>query len=130
MNWLRKFMAGRYGADPLSMGLLIFSMLLTFSADVAGLGLLSYLGLLPAAYCLFRMLSRNIERRRRENAEFMKLVNAVRSFFKRLAFRIKDSKTNRIFHCPKCRQRLRVPRGKGRITVRCPKCDTRFDGKT
>ena len=99
---LRKFMAGRYGSDRLNQCLL-------------GAAFLAYI---PLIWSIFRMYSRNIEARRRENAAFLR-------FFSRLT-----DKQYRYFRCPGCRQVVRVPRGKGKINIRCPKCSRQFIKKT
>lgn len=63
MNWLRKFMAGRYGADQLSLALLVLSIILTLIAQIARLPLLAVISYVPLALCVFRILSRNINKR-------------------------------------------------------------------
>ena len=80
--------------------------------------LLSFLAYIPLIWSIFRMYSRNIEARRRENAAFLR-------FFSRLT-----DKQYRYFRCPGCRQVVRVPRGKGKINIRCPKCSRQFIKKT
>ena len=82
---------------------------------MAAFGTLAYV---PLIWSMFRIYSRNIEARRRENAAFQR-------FFTRLRDR-----QNRYFTCPRCRQVVRVPRGKGRINIRCPKCGEQFIKKT
>ena len=56
--------------------------------------------------------------RYQENRRFLLLID-----------RIKD-RNNRYFNCPKCRQTVRVPRGKGKISITCPKCREKFIKKT
>ena len=128
-NWLRKvgyqlrtgmqrFMAGRYGTDRLNMSILC-----------AGLGFSLLASLLPCAitklsctlvayvlmcFAIFRTLSRNIYKRYEENRKFM-------LFFQK----IKD-KDHRYYNCPRCRQQVRVPKGKGKISITCPKCREKF----
>ena len=72
----------------------------------------------PLIWSLFRMYSRNIEARRRENAAFQRVLT-----------QLKD-RDHRYYHCPKCRQTVRVPRGRGKINIRCPKCGEQFIKKT
>lgn len=123
-DWFRNFMLGRYGADKLGTTLLISGIALTVLSSMlgrwfplvsAGLTLLSYIALF---WCLFRMYSKNIEARRRENSTFV-------NFFSHL----KD-KEHRYFRCPQCRQTVRVPRGRGKINIRCPRCNRQFIKKT
>ena len=118
-DWFRNFMLGRYGSDKLNTWLLGAGIVLMLIGSVFGkkfavaswCSLLSYV---PLFWCIFRMYSRNIEARRRENAAFV-------NFF----HRIKD-KEYRYFRCPRCHQTVRVPRGRGKINIRCPKCSERF----
>ena len=122
-DWFRNFMVGRYGSDKLNTWLLGAGIVLMLIGAIFGgsfvwaswCSLLSYI---PLIWCIFRMYSRNIEARRRENAAFT-------GFFAHL----KD-KEHRYYRCPKCRQTVCVPRGRGKINIRCPKCSERFIRKT
>lgn len=122
-DWFHNFMVGRYGSDKLNTWLLGAGIVLMLIGAIFGgsfvwaswCSLLSYI---PLIWCIFRMYSRNIEARRRENAAFT-------GFFAHL----KD-KEHRYYRCPKCRQTVRVPRGRGKINIRCPKCSERFIRKT
>ena len=120
---LRRFMAGRYGSDRLNQCLLGAALVLILigwlgGKAAAGLNVLGLLAYVPLVWSIFRMYSRNIEARRRENAAFLR-------FFSRLR-----DKQYRYFRCPGCRQTVRVPRGKGKINIRCPKCGRQFIKKT
>lgn len=122
-DWFRNFMLGRYGSDRLGTVLLISGIVLMVLSSLLGgrydwanhLTLLAYI---PLFWCIFRMYSRNIEARRRENALFVGFFN-----------HLKD-KEHRYFRCPQCKQSVRVPRGRGKINIRCPKCSTRFIKRT
>lgn len=123
-DWFRNFMLGRYGSDKLNVALLGGGVVLMLLGSVLGrkspalgtvLTLLSYGALF---WCIFRMYSRNITARRRENTAFL-------SFFSHL----KD-KEHRYFRCPQCKQTVRVPRGRGKINIRCPRCNRQFIKKT
>lgn len=130
MNWLRRFMAGRYGGDQLSMVLLIFSALLTFTAELTNLPLLAFIGYVPLGIAIFRILSRNTAKRSMENYKFAILMSPVYSWLKKMQRRLKGAKTHRYFTCPNCKQSLRLPKGKGKIIIICPKCKTEFKGRT
>ena len=119
---LRSFMAGRYGTDRLNMVILctgLFCSLLSVWVKAMPANIifwaLSY-GLM--IWAIFRTLSRNTYRRYQETRKFLQ-------FFTRL----KD-RQNRYFDCPKCRQLVRVPRGKGKIAITCPRCKEKFIRKT
>ena len=119
---LRGFMAGRYGTDRLNMVILcagLVASLLSVWTQSRGLNLIFFLlsyGLM--IWAIFRSLSRNTYKRYLENRKFLQLIN-----------RVKD-RQNRYFDCPKCRQVVRVPRGKGKIAITCPKCKEKFIRKT
>jgi len=130
MDWLRRQMIGRYGNDQLSTAILIFSFVLMLIASLSGLTLLLYLSYLPIALCIYRTLSRNIEKRRLENYKFKKFMSPLYSFANKVIRNIKDRKIHKYFLCPSCKQRLRLPKGKGALIVTCPKCHTRFERKT
>jgi hypothetical protein len=130
MNWLKKQMIGRYGFDQLSIVLLVFSFLFSLIAQLTGLTLLMYLGYIPLAACIYRALSRQIQKRRLENSKFMTLINPAYAYFYKIRKKIKDHQAYKYFKCPKCKQGLRVPRGKGTVVVTCSKCRKKFDDKT
>lgn len=130
MNWLKKFMYGRYGSDQLSLALLIFSVLLTFIARFARVPLLSLISYVPLGWCIFRMLSRNINKRSMENYKFSMLISPVYAWLLKMRRKIGESKTHRFMKCPKCKAELRLPKGKGTIVVTCPKCRNEFKAKT
>lgn len=119
---LRGFMAGRYGTDRLNMVILcagLVASLLSVWTQSRGLNLIFFVlsyGLM--IWAIFRSLSRNTYKRYLENRKFLQLVN-----------RVKD-RQNRYFDCPKCRQVVRVPRGKGKISITCPRCKEKFIRKT
>lgn len=130
MNWLRKFMYGRYGVDELSIALLMASLVLMliggFSSKLFILRLIS--DVLIVLY-MFRIFSKNIYKRQQEYYKYLNVKNKVVGFFNIKSNRVKDLKTHKYFTCPSCKQKLRVPRGNGKITITCSKCRTQFKGK-
>ena len=120
---LRRFMAGRYGMDKLNNWLLIAAVALILLGWIGGrfvpwMSVLNLLAYIPLVWSIIRTYSRNIEARRKENAAFLRRLS-----------QLKD-RNNRYFKCPRCRQTVRVPRGKGKINIRCPKCGEQFIKKT
>lgn len=130
MNRFRKFMLGRYGMDQLSMVLLIFSVLLALTSQITGLPSMALISYLPLMICIYRMLSKNIGKRSMENYKFFMFISPLYSWFQKKQGRIKTVKTHRYFKCPNCKATLRLPKGKGRIIITCPKCRTKFEKKT
>lgn len=113
----RRFMYGRYGADQLGTALLIFGLVLSLLGSFLW-GILHWVSWFVLIYYAFRVFSKNISRRRQENAWFLRQTAPLRD------------RQHRYFRCPGCRQSVRVPRGKGRIAIRCPKCGARFEKKS
>ena len=129
LNKLQKFMMGRYGTDMLNTALSIFGCILSFILPLFHVRYLSLLSWIPFIIVIFRMLSKNIPARQKENMKFMKIVNPWYQYFLK-KLRQKQDKDHRYYDCPKCRKTLRVPKGKGKINIRCPHCSTQFTKKT
>lgn len=128
MNWLRKFMYGRYGTDQLSMTLIVISLILSLLAPVFKLPPSIFLVLLFIAY--FRVFSKNINKRYRENQKFLETFKPITSRFNKLKRRMKSRKNYKYFRCKNCKQEIRVPKGKGKIRVTCPNCGEKTIKKT
>ena len=125
-----RFMYGRYGMDQLSRCLSYVVLVLIILTFFLRSNVIYTVALLGIVYIYFRMFSRNISRRSAENQKYMKIHYKFMSKFNKVRARIKDSKTHRIFKCPSCGQKIRVPKGKGRISIKCPKCRIEFIKKT
>ena len=131
-NALSRFMYGRNGVDQLGWASLVLVLLLDTvelivrSKSEAARMILSTVSFLVMVWILFRMFSRNLPKRRKENAWFLtKIVNPVKNRKAR-----SQDKDHKYFTCPQCRTICRVPRGKGKIIITCPKCGTSIHGKT
>ena len=129
MNFLRKLMYGRYGSDHLSFFLLFLYVVLIFLSALPYMAWLSWLALAVLLWDLFRIFSRRIDRRRAENARFLALFGPFIRWFK-MRRTIHRDKEHRYFKCPNCGQYLRVPRGKGKITVNCRNCGASFEERS
>jgi hypothetical protein len=119
---IRHFMMGRYGTDKLNMVILgsgliasLVSMFIHFAPVNLLLTAVSYALM---GWAIFRTLSRNTYKRYQENRKYLMFMQ-----------RLKD-RDHRYFDCPRCRQQVRVPRGKGKIAISCPKCKEKFIRKT
>jgi len=129
-NFLRNFMQGRYGPDHLGVALIILSFLISVLYSILGHLPLLFVSYFIFSLVLFRMLSRNLVKRRRENDIFIRYWWPIRTKVKRFIGKIKQRKTHKIFKCPDCKNVLRVPRGKGKMIVTCPKCTKKMTKKT
>ena len=117
-NALQRFMYGRYGNDQLNTALLILYVALYVLYFLTRIELFYWISFVAILFALFRMLSRNPARRRAENAKFLKVAGPAIQWF-RLRRTIHRDKEHCYFKCPNGGQQLRVPRGKGKITVTC-----------
>lgn len=130
-----RFMAGRYGNDQLNRFLSILSLVLALAATVLRkspvwselLWLIAVIGLVLS---YVRLLSRNIARRREENAKYLHAVYKVKSAFRLNKEKWTQRKDYKFFTCPACHTTLRVPKGKGKISIVCRKCGNSFSGRT
>ena len=123
-------MIGRYGTDQLFNFMMVLSLVLLivslfFSNTVAGT-VMWIVALVIMILGYMRCFSRKTGNRFRENQQYLKIRNKVTGFFRSLKDRIKQSKTHRFYKCPSCKQTVRVPKGKGKIRIRCPKCGETF----
>lgn len=122
-------MSGRYGFDQLSGFLCIVSLILVVLGAWLS-GFLYWVGLALLIWCYFRIFSRNVQKRYAENMKYLAVQNQVKDWLARRKLRFDQRKTYRYFQCPHCRQSIRVPRGRGRIAITCPKCGTSFIKKS
>lgn len=126
---LYRFMQGRYGADQLNRFLTILVIIcLVFS--LFGLRIFYVFGIALLIYSYFRVFSKNLYKRREENAAFIRMEYRFRQRFASWKRTMQQRKTHHIYRCPSCKQKIRVPRGKGRIEIRCPKCSHTFIKKS
>lgn len=126
MQWLQRFLAGRYGGDQLNNAILFLGVVLVLGLSFTGIPWLVLVAYVPLAVCLWRMFSRKTARRSYENAKFLKLWRPIPQFFRRTWARLKGSRQYKYFKCPQCGKALRAPRGKGKIAVTCRECGHQF----
>jgi len=130
LNFLRRLLVGRYGSDQLNHAFLLLGIVLCLVEWVTRWQWLSFAILLLLGLCYFRMFSRNISARYRENQRFLQWWQPIRNQIENASIRFRDRKTHRFFKCPSCRKRLRVPRGRGTIQITCPNCRHQFTRKS
>ena len=130
MNWFKRFMTGRYGVDQLSWALMFLSIFISILSRFANSKILAMLYIIPLAMVFYRMFSKNIAKRYQENMMFLNKWNPIKRKINRRIQRIKDRKDYKYYKCSNCKQTLRVPKGKGKIAITCPKCKTVMIKKT
>jgi uncharacterized paraquat-inducible protein A len=139
---LAKFMAGRYGWDRLNRLLsivanagvilsLIFGIFSSSKAMTAVSTALLVISIAAFVFCIFRMMSRKQAARRAEEQWYMRSIAApVSKKLRELKTRAKQRSTHKFYKCPECGQTVRVPKGRGKIKITCPKCGKTFIKKT
>ena len=121
-----RFMQGRYGTDDLSkfmLGAAVAVMLLNLFLRIH---LLNTLVVVLLVLVYVRMFSTNIQKRYAENMKFLAMKDRLKGSFAANRSGAEDSATHHIYRCPKCGQKIRVPKGKGMIVITCPKCSHEF----
>lgn len=133
MNWRDKFtsfMYGRYGIDQLSRFMLVVTFVLCILSIFIRTYIISLLILALIIIIYFRMFSKNIYKRAAENEKYLRFISnfkgkasAGTSSYSKNA---EQRKYYKFFKCPGCSQKIRIPKGHGKIEIRCPKCNTKF----
>lgn len=130
---LYRFMQGRRGIDAFNRFLMIAAMVMMLAAMFCGrlpalYYILYYAGLAVFVYAYYRALSRNLYKRERENNWYLSVkyrLTKGKSFQQRRY----ERQFYAYFKCPGCGQKMRAPKGKGTIKVRCHRCNTEFNKK-
>jgi len=130
---MARFMAGRYGGDQLNRFVAVSGCVLIlvgfFVGGVVSL-LLYFVSLAGLVWSYYRMFSRNFDKRRQENARYIRFKQRMNSDVRLNKERWSQRRDYKFFTCPACHTTLRVPKGKGKINIVCRKCGNSFQGKT
>lgn len=124
-----RFMSGRYGSDQLNLTMVIGALIVTTIGSLTGVYFLTLAADALLLLAIFRMFSKDRYRRAHENQMYLEKTQKVRRAATEWVNRVKNSRKYHYYTCPKCKQRLRVPRGVGNITITCKQCGTKFDKK-
>lgn len=131
---LYRFMQGRNGMDELaraeSVAVLVVLLLGLFIRIPIVYLLLWFLGIGLMVHMYFRVFSRNLIKRQAENQRYISMRYRMVVDQNKKKKEFSQRKTHRFYSCPQCRQRVRVPRGRGKICITCPKCRTEFTRRT
>ncbi|MCC8044953.1 MAG: hypothetical protein LIP12_05575 [Clostridiales bacterium] len=129
-DFFSNFMSGRYGTDDLSKFSLAVCLVLLIINIFTSQPIVYILALALLVWSYFRMFSRNYVQRSAENEKYMNFVQSIRGRFGKAERRAKQSKDYHIYKCPSCGQKIRIPRGKGKICITCPKCRKEFQKRS
>lgn len=124
------FMQGRYGIDGLYIPILIVSCVFTLLGSIFHSLILRFIGSLFLLLLVFRALSKKHSARQKELYAYYKIKDAISSWFRKTSARREQRAFKRYFKCPKCKAKLSVPKGKGKIKISCRKCGHQFIKKT
>lgn len=125
-----RFMSGRNGMDNIAWSSMWGSIILSFVSMFLPLwGVTSLLSTALLVYAIWRMLSRNVSKRRTENMRWITFWEKARREISQFFARLKGMRTHRYFRCPSCKNRLRMKRGSGEKTITCPVCRHQFTKK-
>lgn len=134
-NGFARLMYGRNGVDQLGLATIwaclvlnVLAAILVHAIPPVG-GILYWAAMLLWVIAIFRMMSKNLYRRREENSRWMQFAWKLRSGAKGARERHAD-REHRYFTCKNCRTICRVPMGKGKVEITCPKCGAKIYGKT
>lgn len=131
----KKFMVGRYGVDQLSNGLNFIFLLFVIIGLLSKKGLFLVLALIPMIYNYYRMFSKNFSKRYNENRIYTNIMAPYYNWLEKITKKLqkyqnRDRKNYKYFTCKSCKQELRIPKGKGKVTITCPRCKHSFDGRS
>ena len=122
----QNFMSGRYGVDDFSKALLYATLALCLVSLFTRNRMLNLLLTAGLVFIYYRMFSKNYSRRYQENLWYLQQKDKVMHFFRRQNSLAQQRKTHRIYTCPQCRQKIRIPKGHGKVQITCPQCKTAF----
>ncbi|MBO4283097.1 MAG: hypothetical protein J5958_00600 [Clostridia bacterium] len=119
-----RFFEERNGADALSCGLILLALFLLLLILLCHGRFLTLIALIPLGFAIYRILSKNLERRAKENEAFVGFFRSLKGRRRLLRDRFRDRKTHVYFRCGCCEKWIRVARGQGVVEVVCPGCHT------
>lgn len=127
---LIRFMYGRYGVDQFSKFLVGVSIALCFINIFIPIqfvrSILNVVFWATLIFSYYRIFSKNIYKRAAENEKYLRVTDKHRRKFNTFKSEWKQRNIYRFYRCPGCNQKIRVPKGRGKIQIRCPKCNTQF----
>ena len=124
-----RFMQGRYVIDQLNSFLMIVCVICFIVNMFIGSIVLTFIAYGTWLFVIFRMFSKNIYARNRENDKYLNFFSPLSRWLK-LKLMSKQDPSNKYFSCPKCKQMVRVPKGHGTVVVTCPNCQNKFEKRT
>lgn len=128
MEKIRRYMQGRYGMDELSKFLMAISIVMIILASLTRNSMVNLVSFIIIGFVYVRMFSKNFYKCSLQNQKYLKLRNKITGSWQNRISRFKQRKIYSFYDCPECRQKVRIPKGKGKVQITCPKCKAEFSG--
>lgn len=125
-----QFMSGRNGMDDISRMQTWLALILLVPGIITRMNLFTLLALIVIIHMYFRIFSKNTAKRYEENQKYLNFRYNRTVAWNRFKKRMAERKTHRFYKCPSCKQKVRVPKGHGKIEITCPKCRETFTRKS
>lgn len=125
-KWFIRFAQGRYGIDTLFYILMVTYIVIAFINFFAHSIILYFIGVAVMVYSIWRVLSRNVAKRYKENQFVLNKLGLVKISYNKSRSRMKQQKTHCFKKCPNCGKTLRLPRVRGKHFTQCPSCQCKF----
>ncbi len=123
---IRRYMQGRYGVDELSKFLMAMSIVMMILGSLTRNSLVNVVSMIFIGFTYVRMFSKNFYKCSMQNQKYLKMKNKITRSWKNKVSHFNQRKTHRIFGCPECKQKVRIPKGNGKVKITCPKCKAEF----
>lgn len=123
---IRRYMQGRYGMDELSKLLMTLSIVIIVLASLTRNSMVNLIGFLVIGFVYVRIFSKNFYKCSLQNQKYLQYRKKLTSGWQNKISHFKQRKTHHIYSCPECKQKVRIPKGKGKVEITCPKCAAKF----
>ena len=123
---IRRYMQGRYGMDELSKLLMTLSIVIIVLASLTRNSMVNLIGFLVIGFVYVRIFSKNFYKCSLQNQKYLQYRKKLTSGWQNKISKFKQRKTHHIYSCPECKQKVRIPKGKGKVEITCPKCAAKF----
>lgn len=123
---IRRYMQGRYGMDELSKLLMTLSIVIIVLASLTRNSMVNLIGFFVIGFVYVRIFSKNFYKCSLQNQKYLQYRKKLMSGWQNKISHFKQRKTHHIYSCPECKQKVRIPKGKGKVEITCPKCAAKF----
>lgn len=129
INKIQKFITDSYGQDELYRFMLMVCLIIIIINTFVNSIILRIIELIIFILAIYRFLSKEKNKRRKENERYLKIISKIKNYFTYQKNKYRDRNTHMYKKCPNCKQKIRLPLKKGKHTVKCPNCKEKFEVK-